>query len=139
MTLDPDTCTDPELVREASRALKYAYAPYSNFSVGAAVRSRSGRVYRGCNIENASYGLSICAERVALFKAISEGDRNVERLAVVIDSSLQLATPCGACRQVMQEVNRYMMVLRSNTAGHVIDQPLSELLADPFDFGNPDR
>jgi cytidine deaminase len=89
-----------ELIALARKARDRAYAPYSRFHVGAALRTASGRLYSGCNIENASYGLSICAERVAIFKAVSEGECEFEALAVVSET---LASPCGACRQVMAE------------------------------------
>jgi cytidine deaminase len=89
-----------ELVALGRMARDQAYAPYSRFRVGAALRTTSGRLYSGCNVENASYGLSICAERVAIFKAISEGEREFEALAVVSET---MASPCGACRQVLAE------------------------------------
>jgi len=89
-----------ELITLAREVRKNAYAPYSGFPVGAALRTASGHVYTGCNVENASYGLSICAERVAVGKAVSEGDRDFEALAVVSET---MASPCGACRQVLAE------------------------------------
>lgn len=89
-----------ELIALGTKARANAYAPYSRFPVGAALRTASGHVYTGCNVENASYGLSICAERVAVFKAVGDGERDFEMLAVVSDS---MASPCGACRQVLAE------------------------------------
>ncbi len=94
-----------ELAREVRRQ---AYAPYSNFRVGAALLGASGQVYTGCNVENISYGLTVCAERVALFKAVSEGEREFRAIAVVTDNA---ASPCGACRQVLSEFGRDMEVI----------------------------
>jgi cytidine deaminase len=89
-----------ELVVQAKEARSKAYAPYSRFRVGAALRATSGKIYTGCNVENASYGLSMCAERVAVFKAVCAGDSQLEELAVVSET---MAAPCGACRQVLAE------------------------------------
>lgn len=89
-----------ELVALGRKARSQAYAPYSKFPVGAALRTASGRLYTGCNVENASYGLSMCAERIAVFKAVCEGEREFEALAVITET---MATPCGACRQVLAE------------------------------------
>lgn len=98
--------TDKELVLKAIESMKNSYSPYSNFKVGAALLSESGKVYTGCNIENVAFGPSICAERVAFFKAISEGEKNFSKIAVVggKDGIISSATtPCGVCRQVMRE------------------------------------
>lgn len=91
-----------ELIEEAKKTMKKAYAPYSKFSVGAALITDSGKVYTGCNVENASYGASNCAERTAFFKAISEGERKFKKIAIV-SSSKEFIFPCGICRQVMAE------------------------------------
>ena len=98
--------TDKELVLKAIESMKNSYSPYSNFKVGAALLSESGKVYTGCNIENVAFGPSICAERVAFFKAISEGEKNFSKIAVVggKDGIISSSTPpCGVCRQVMRE------------------------------------
>ena len=121
------------LLKRAREAANRAHCPYSNFHVGAAVRCDDGSVIDGCNVENASYGLSICAERVALFTAISQGKRPIELAVSCIDAQTDAAPgarmPCGACRQVMQE-------LMPSTANVSIDgvgtQPLQQLLPAPF-------
>jgi cytidine deaminase len=95
-----ESITDAELIRLAMQARERAYAPYSNFPVGAALLGQSGRVYTGCNVENASYPLVMCAERAAVFAAVAEGERHFEAIAVVSDTG---AMPCGACRQVLRE------------------------------------
>ena len=92
--------TDQELVALAGRARQHAYAPYSNFPVGAALLGRSGQVFTGCNVENAAYPLTTCAERTAVTKAVSEGESSFEAIAVVTATG---ATPCGACRQILRE------------------------------------
>ena len=118
-----------ELIEAAREARERAYAPYSRFAVGAAVRTRGGRVFSGANVENASSGLTVCAERVALWKAISEGERELEALAVVTDVG---ATPCGACRQVLAEFAIDIPVLVANLMGDVWVLSGAELL--PYDF-----
>src|SRR6185436_20794473 len=92
----------PDLIAKAKEARERALAPYSRFKVGAAIQTRDGRIYTGCNIENASYGLSICAERVALWKALSEGAHEFEEMAIVTEADT-LTSPCGACRQLLWE------------------------------------
>ncbi len=130
---------DKELLKKAvsfaKKARDNAYAPYSNFKVGAAVVTRSGKIFTGCNIENASYGLTICAERVAIFKAVSEGERDISSIVVVTDTNPP-AAPCGACRQVMREFGKEIEVIMTNLEGDMIVKPLSELL--PLDFGPED-
>jgi cytidine deaminase len=120
-----------ELVKAAMAAREKAYAPYSRFAVGAAVRGASGRIYSGCNIENASYGLTICAERVAIFKAVSEGEKRLAALAVAADTAAP-ASPCGACRQVMAEFGINTVVM-CNTKGERLTVTLAELLPHAFD------
>lgn len=99
--------TNEELLKEAVEARKYAYVPYSGFAVGAALLAKSGKVYRGCNVENGAYGATICAERTAFVKAVSEGEREFSAIAIVggpKDGELrQICEPCGSCRQVMSE------------------------------------
>jgi cytidine deaminase len=97
-----DECLN-ELIAAARQARVHAYAPYSNYPVGAAVMARSGKIYTGCNVENAAFPSGLCAERVAIFKAISEGERDLLALAVVTSN---LGSPCGACRQVLSEFAR---------------------------------
>ena len=98
--------TDKELINAAFAAMEYAYAPYSGYKVGAALLSRSGKIYKGCNVENAAYGPTNCAERTAIFKAVSEGDREFSKIAVVGGKNGAVKdyfVPCGVCRQVMAE------------------------------------
>ena len=123
-----------ELIRAAMQALDRAYAPYSSFSVGAAVLADDGTIYQGCNIENASYGLTMCAERTAIYSAVAAGCRRLQAIAVVA-ATQGPASPCGACRQVMAEfgINRVIM---ANTAGSVREASLAELL--PFAFSEDD-
>ncbi|MBM4466202.1 MAG: cytidine deaminase [Chloroflexi bacterium] len=117
------------LIAKAMEARKKAYAPYSHFAVGAALLARSGRIYTGCNVENASYGLSVCAERVAVFKAVSEGERNFEAMAVVTENGV---TPCGACRQVLMEFGDDIQVIVADEADVYRVFTLRELLPEAF-------
>ena len=102
-----------ELIEKAIEAKKYAYAPYSHFKVGAALLGKSGRIYTGCNVECSSYGISLCAERTALVKAISEGENEFEAIAVVggINEELTYTTPCGACRQFLHDFGNIEVIL----------------------------
>jgi cytidine deaminase len=121
-----------DLVDLARQARQLAYAPYSGFPVGAALLGRSGRVYTGANVENAAYPLSICAERTALFKAVSEGERAFEAIAVVTSTG---ATPCGACRQVLREFggpDGELQVLVADLEGHIRSFTIAELLPAGF-------
>lgn len=122
-----------ELMRIAERARAHAHAPYSKFAVGAALLGASGRVYVGCNVENASFGLSICAERTALFKAISEGERDFEAIAVTAGPG-RGAPPCGACRQVLAEFGLDLRVHYRDMNGRLVRRRLRALLADAFHF-----
>ena len=121
-----------DLARLARGARRRAHAPFSRFKVGAALRARSGEIVTGCNVENASYGLTLCAERVAVFKAISEGIRGFDAVAVVTASS-RLTPPCGACRQILWEFCGDLWVNMSDLKGHARIVRLSELLPFPFD------
>ena len=123
------------LIAAARGAREQAHAPFSRFKVGAAVLARSGRVFGGCNIENASYGLTLCAERVSIFKAISEGERGFEAVAVVTDTDT-LTPPCGACRQIIWEFCGDAEVILANLAGRVEVYRMSALLPKPFDVSN---
>jgi cytidine deaminase len=123
------------LITAAKQARENAHAPYSNFRVGAAVRASSGRTFGGSNIENASYGLTLCAERVALFKALSEGERNFEAIAVVTDADI-LTPPCGACRQILWEFCGDVPVLLANLQGRRESLKMRELFPRPFDSSN---
>jgi cytidine deaminase len=131
VTLDGDL----DLVKMARQARERAYAPYSNFAVGAALLGRSGRVYTGCNIENASYPLTTCAEHTAVVKAVSEGERDFEAIAVVTGTG---AMPCGACRQVLREfggVDGDLRVIVADTEGATRTFTIAELLPEGFTPG----
>ena len=122
-----------ELIKAAKKARLKAYAPYSDWQVGAALKSKEGKIYSGCNIENAAYGLSMCAERVALFKAVSEGVTDFEALVLVSDRE-EPAAPCGACRQVLAEFALTLPVFLVNLQEKVIRTTVGELLPAVFWF-----
>ena len=122
----------PELIQKARDARSFAVANFSNFSVGAAVETRDGRIFTGCNIENATYGLTICAERVAVFKALSEGCREFTRIAVVADTG-KPTPPCGACRQVLWEFCGDIEIILADLKGNAEPVQLGELFPRPFD------
>lgn len=115
------------LTESALEARRKAYAPYSNFAVGAALRTKSGRVFCGCNVENLSFGLTICAERAAVFAAVAAGEREFEAIAIVADS-IQPVTPCGACRQVLAEFAPGLPVRCTNLQGVHFESSIAELL-----------
>ena len=121
-----------ELIESAKQVRELAYAPYSNFRVGAAVRTRSGKIFTGCNIESASYGLTVCAERVAIWKAVSEGEKEFEQIAVVADTQ-ELTPPCGVCRQILWEFCGDMPVTFANLKGDVETVQMKDLLPRAFD------
>jgi cytidine deaminase len=125
---------DP-LIAIAKQSLENAHAAYSNFRVGAALRATSGRIFGGCNVENATYGLTVCAERVAIFKAISEGERGFDSIVVVTDTDV-LTPPCGACRQIIWEFCGDIPVVLANLAGKVEVLRMSGLFPKPFDSSN---
>jgi len=121
-----------ELIAAAVAAKARALAPYSKFHVGAAIATRAGRIYDGCNIESSSYGLTCCAERVAIFKALSEGERDFVCVAVAADTE-EFTTPCGACRQVLWDYGRDLDVILVNRAGATRAFKLKDLLPEAFD------
>ena len=120
------------LINAALAARLNAHAPYSNFLVGAAIEADDGRIFTGCNVENATYGLTVCAERVAVFKAISEGARKFKAIAVSADSE-RLTPPCGACRQILWEFLGDVPLTLVNLAGKTEQLRLSEIFPRPFD------
>ena len=120
------------LIQAALQAREHAHAPYSNFKVGAALESTDGRIITGCNIENATYGLSLCAERVAVFKALSEAIHHFRRVVVVADTDT-LTPPCGACRQILWEFCRDAELTMANLAGKAETLPISAIFPRPFD------
>jgi cytidine deaminase len=121
-----------QLIEEAKRAREKAYVPYSKFGVGAALLTTDGKVYHGCNIENAAYSMCNCAERTALFKAYSEGDKNFQMLAVVADTD-RPCSPCGACRQVISELcSKDMKVVLTNLKGDILEITVEDLLPGAF-------
>jgi len=122
---------DP-LVEAALHARHNAHAPFSHFQVGAALEDSIGRIHTGCNVENASYGLTLCAERVAVFKAISEGARQFRRIAVVADTDA-LTPPCGACRQILWEFCGDVELVLANLHSKTETVRLKDLLPRPFD------
>jgi cytidine deaminase len=124
-----------ELRRIARKAREGAHAPYSRFEVGAALRTSTGEIVTGCNVENASYGLTMCAERVAVFKAVSEGFREFDAIAVVADAPRPTA-PCGACRQVLWELCGDLVVEITDLKGRSVRRRLSDLLPLMFDARN---
>ena len=118
------------LVKIASQVRKWAYAPYSNYQVGAAVLTDSDRIYDGVNIENAAFPVTICAERTAIFKAVSNGERKFNAIAVVTKDG---GTPCGSCRQVMAEFSPEMLVILADEKGKITsEKKLSDLLPGAF-------
>ncbi|MEO6725842.1 MAG: cytidine deaminase [Blastocatellia bacterium] len=125
--------TPEELIELARQARESAYAPYSKFKVGAVVESSDGRVFTGCNVENSSYSLTMCAERVALGKAVSEGGRDFVRMAVIADAHAPVP-PCGACRQVISELcGKQVEIVMVNLQGQIETHTVAQLLPEAFD------
>lgn len=124
--------TEKELIDAATDVRERAFAPYSNFKVGAAVETENGDIYTGCNVESASYGLTVCAERVAIWKGISRGVTKFGRIAVVVDTE-ELTPPCGVCRQIIWEFCGDVPVILANLQGKTETIQMSELLPRAFD------
>lgn len=122
--------TNDKLITEAIKTASFAYAPYSQFSVGAALLTTDGRIFCGCNVENLSYGLTICAERSAVFAAVAAGCQNFQKIAIVADTEEPIS-PCGACRQVLAEFHPAMEIILANFKGKSEQFILSELLPRP--------
>jgi len=120
-----------KLIKEAEKTRKRAYTPYSKFQVGAAVLCADGKIFTGCNIENASFSLAVCAERVAIFKAISEGSTKFKAIAVIGDTDKPLS-PCGACRQVISEFGEDIPLIMANLKGDFKIKKIKELLPEAF-------
>lgn len=124
-----------DLFEEAKEAREKAYAPYSNFKVGAALQTADGKLFRGCNVENVSYGLTNCAERTAIFSAIAAGYREFDSMTIVADSDTPIP-PCGACRQVIVEFFKPDgTIICANVSGERTQIQVNELLPFPFDSG----
>ena len=120
------------LIASARAARRYAHAPFSGFSVGAAIETAEGEIVTGCNVENATYGLTVCAERVAIFKAVSDGHRRFTRIAIVTPPNAP-TPPCGACRQILWELAGDIEVILANPRRETGRHQMSELLPWPFD------
>jgi cytidine deaminase len=127
------------LVEAASQARERAYAPYSNFRVGAALLTGDGTIYPGCNIENGSYGMTLCAERAAVANAIIHGRRDFVAIALIAETDDAPVMPCGGCRQVLVEFNPYLVIISANTVGQRRVLGLDELLPHHFNFNTAAR
>lgn len=124
-----------EIIKAAAEAREKAYAPYSHFKVGAALLTKDGKIYTGCNVENASYSHTVCAERVALFKAVCAGAKSFQAIAIVTELD-DPASPCGACRQVLAEFSGDIQIIMANTKGKIIVSNIKELLPLAFNRNN---
>jgi cytidine deaminase len=124
--------SDEQLIETATAARAQSVAPFSNFKVGAALQTKAGKVFTGCNIESASYGLTVCAERVAIWKALSEGERDFTDLVVVADTET-LTPPCGTCRQIIWEFAKHATIVLANLRGQREEVHILDLLPRAFD------
>ena len=124
--------SDEQLIQAATDARMRSVAPFSNFKVGAALQTKAGKVFTGCNIESASYGLTVCAERVAIWKALSEGERDFTDLVVVADTET-LTPPCGTCRQIIWEFAKHAKIVLANLRGQREEVSIKDLLPRAFD------
>ncbi len=127
--------TDRELLILAQEASEKAYAPYSRFKVGAALECEDGSIFTGCNIENSALGSTMCAERVAVYKAVSEGAKEFSRIAIYGEGE-DYCMPCGSCRQVLSEFSKDMEVLCARSSGGYVSYRLKELMPHPFRLGD---
>ncbi|MBC7797001.1 MAG: cytidine deaminase [Pyrinomonadaceae bacterium] len=123
--------TNEKLIESARKTRENAFAPFSNFKVGASIETADGEIFTGCNVENASYGLTVCAERVAIWKAVSEGKRDFKRICIVADTE-KLTPPCGACRQIIWEFCGDVPVILANLRGDTETFTMRELLPNAF-------
>lgn len=124
--------SENQLIEEATAARVRSIAPFSKFLVGAALQTDEGKVFTGCNVESASYGLTVCAERVAIWKALSEGERDFARLVIVADTA-QLTPPCGTCRQIIWEFCKHATIVLANLHGQKEELHIADLLPRAFD------
>jgi cytidine deaminase len=124
--------SESDLIETATAARLRSVAPFSNFLVGAALRTKAGKVFTGCNVESASYGLTVCAERVAIWKALSEGERDFTDLVIVADTE-QLTPPCGTCRQIIWEFAKHAKITLANLKGQREEANIRDLLPKAFD------
>jgi cytidine deaminase len=132
--LDPEVME--ELIDAARKARKFAYSPYSNILVGAALLTSDGKIFTGCNVENSNYSATICAERTAVVKAVSEGYRDFQAIAIIADRPVP-TSPCGVCRQVLSQFNREMPVIMATVRNDLVDiMTVSELLPKVFISGS---
>ena len=124
--------SENQLIEQATAARVRSVAPFSKFLVGAALQTDEGKVFTGCNVESASYGLTVCAERVAIWKALSEGERDFARLVIVADTE-QLTPPCGTCRQIIWEFCKHATIVLANLQGQKEELDIADLLPRAFD------